>query len=93
MKSTTLTGLPSLSLLICLASVTTLSGCDGRSDSPSRAETLEATKKMFATCEQRVLGRQQQEGEHISHAESSAITSCVDEMGAAYIAGVKAGRQ
>ena len=60
---------------------------------PSEEELRKITQQIFTTCQIRVLGRSQREGERISSAEAGAITTCVDQMGAAYIEGVKAGRK
>ena len=68
-------------------------GSSGNSKkSPSDAELRDAVSRIFATCEQRVLGRTQAEGERISSAQASAITTCVDQMSGAYVAGVNAAR-
>lgn len=56
---------------------------------PSEAELRSMVGRIFATCDERILGRQQTEGEHISITQSAAITRCVDEMGGAYLEGVK----
>jgi hypothetical protein len=66
---------------------------DRKESRPSRAEIDEVTKKIFATCQQRVLGRQQAQGERITDVQATAITHCVDGMAAAYLEGVKAGRR
>lgn len=60
---------------------------------PSHDEMKSAVEKIFATCDQRILGRQQAQGERISSAQASAITHCVDEMAGAYVAGANSGRR
>lgn len=68
-------------------------GSSGRSRSaPSNAEIKTATKRIFATCEEQVLGHVQAEGERLTDAESTAIVKCIDVMSSAYIEGANAGR-
>lgn len=77
-------------VIVLIALLSSGSGSGNRT--PSDAELRQAASRIMATCEQRVLGRVQREGERIGSAQASAITSCIDEMGGAYVAGVKAGR-
>lgn len=60
---------------------------------PSQAELKEVTKRIFVTCQQRILGRKQAEGERITDVQARAITDCIDGMAAAYVNDVKAGRR
>ena len=79
-------------LIILFVLMASGSGGPGGGRAPSDAELRDAVSRIFATCEQRVLGRVQAQGERISSAQASAITTCVDQMGGAYVAGVKAAR-
>jgi hypothetical protein len=66
-------------------------GDNPQAGTSSSDEVMHVSKRIFATCQQQVLGRQQAQGERISDAQADAITRCVDGMAAAYVEGVKSG--
>lgn len=84
-------------LIVILATGIALPACSPSSGSssagPSQEELWKITQRIFTTCQIRVLGREQREGERIASAEAGAIATCVDQMGAAYIEGVKSGKK